>query len=119
MTPHKEREELLPCPFCKRDESAFDGNMWDRDRGAAAVAAVPSADAEHAADMLREYHGETNSWGARSALICAVGMLRGRYQKARCDSDGVSDCVRCKTMFLVRTMERLLASSALSQEKSK
>jgi hypothetical protein len=86
--------------------------MFDRDLGAASIAAVTEKAAAHAFDQLEQYNGKTNSWGARGALISTVGMLRGRYGSRRCDSDGAGDCERCQVMFLVTAMERLLAASA-------
>ena len=87
--------------------------VLDRERGAAAVAAVGEAERLHAFDQLSAYNGQTNTWGKRSALVTTVGMLRNRYEKARCDDEGVAGCIRCQTMFLVKSMERLLAASGM------
>lgn len=77
-----------------------------------AVRALVSPEfADHAFDALRA-HCKDNSWGSREALLSTVEFLRARYAKARCDSDGVSCCVRCQTMFLVRKMEALLVASS-------
>lgn len=53
-----------------------------------------------------------NSWGQRAAVASSVRFLEGRYLNARCDSEGVADCVRCKTMLLVNTMRDFLAETA-------
>jgi hypothetical protein len=39
-------------------------------------------------------------------------MLRNRFDKASCDSDGVAECVRCNVITLCRTVERLLAATS-------
>jgi hypothetical protein len=49
---------------------------------------------------------------ATPAVTSSLKFLRGRYQRARCDSEAVADCVRCQTMFLVRTLEDTRAAIA-------
>lgn len=77
---------------------------------------VTPAEAQHALDRLKPYQGVTNSWGSREALLITVDFLRSRFGKARCDSDGVSDCIRCQTMFLVRLTEQLLVATSEAGE---
>lgn len=54
------------------------------------------------------YHGKTNSWGKRAALKSTARDMRSRFEKAKCDSEAVSDCVRCNMMFLVGAVEDVL-----------
>jgi hypothetical protein len=83
----------------------------DRERGEAAVAAVPTDAVKHAFRQLEPYHGKSNSWGRRGAILAALGTLHERFDKASCDDRGVAGCVRCNVMFLCGTLERLLAAS--------
>jgi hypothetical protein len=87
--------------------------MWPRERAEKAVASILPSARENAFRRLQPYHGVTNPWGSRSSLLYTAGFLRGAYENARCDSSGLSDCFRCQTMFLVHTMEELLAASAI------
>jgi hypothetical protein len=57
--------------------------------------------------------------GSREAIASGCEMLEERYSRARCDSDGVSGCIRCNTMFLVSTLTDLLAATAAKADAFK
>lgn len=60
---------------------------------------------------LASYHGKTNSWGKRAALKSTAKYMRQRFEKTRCDSDGVGDCVRCQVMVMVKAIEDILETT--------
>jgi hypothetical protein len=62
-------------------------------------------------DCLKPYNGKTNPLGHREALLFTTEFLRDRLEDARCDGEALADCVRCQTMFLVRTMAQLLVAN--------
>ncbi len=49
------------------------------------------------------------------SVTSALSFLRMKYQRARCDNEAVADCVRCQTMFLVATVESILAATEQSK----
>lgn len=63
-------------------------------------------------DVLSSYHGRTNPGGEKEALLSAASLLRSRLDNVRCDSEAVSDCVRCSTVYLARKVERLVSLAA-------
>ena len=57
------------------------------------------------------YHGKTNSWGSRRSTESTVKYMRGRFENAKCDNEGVGDCVRCQVMSMVKTIEDMLSAT--------
>ena len=53
----------------------------------------------------------------RPAVESAVKVLIQRFEKAPCDSDGASQCVRCNVMFLARVMRDMLDASQPPAER--
>lgn len=43
------------------------------------------------------------------AVESSIKFLLERYEHARCDSDGVSNCVRCQVVFLAKSVREMLA----------
>ena len=60
---------------------------------------------------LAKYNGKTNSWGGRAALESTAKYMRQRFEKARCDNEAVSDCVRCQVMGMVHAIEDILKTT--------
>lgn len=50
----------------------------------------------------------------REAVESSLKVLIAHYENARCDSEAVSECVRCNAVFLAKSVSEMLvdASSA-------
>lgn len=58
--------------------------------------------------QLYPYNGKTNSWGQAAALRSAAKFLLARYETARCDSEAVSCCVRCASVYAASSILSLV-----------
>ena len=50
--------------------------------------------------------------GEREAIQSAANFIERHFQSIRCDSDGVSDCVRCNAQYLSKVLHQILAKAA-------
>lgn len=47
----------------------------------------------------------------REAVESSFNFLIKHFENARCDSDAVSNCVRCQTVFLAKSVREMLLSA--------
>lgn len=47
----------------------------------------------------------------RPAIESAIRFIEETVAPRRCDNEAVAGCVRCKTVYLARTLKRLLAAA--------